>query len=42
MKPDDFLEQHDFSRQEVLDGLNSLAERSGYAQVVEIMVDRRE
>ena len=40
-KPDDFLEQHDFSRQEVLDGLNSLAERSGYAQVVEIMVDRR-
>ena len=40
-KPDEFLEQHDFSRQEVLDGLNDLAERSGYSQIVDMMVDKR-
>ena len=40
-KPDDFLEQHNFSRQEVLDGLNSLVDNSGYEQLVDLMVDRR-
>ena len=37
-KPDSFLEQHNFSRQEDLDGLNYLAEYAGYAQVVDMMV----
>jgi phage terminase large subunit-like protein len=40
-KPDSFLEQHNFSRQEVLDGLNNLAECAGYAQVVDMMVDSK-
>lgn len=40
-KPDSFLEQHNFSRQEVLDGLNYLAECAGYAQVVDMMVDSK-
>ncbi len=41
-KPDSFLRQHDFSRQEVMDGLNNLAEYSGYAQILDMMVDRRQ
>ena len=40
-KPDSLLEQHNFSRQEVLDGLNNLAECAGYAQVVDMMVDTK-
>ena len=40
-KPDSFLEQHNFSRQDVLDGLNNLAECAGYAQVVDMMVDTK-
>ena len=41
-KPDSFLRQHGFSRQEVLDGLNNLVECSGYAQIVDMMVDRKQ
>ena len=40
-KPDSFLEQYNFSRQEVLDGLNNIAECAGYAQVVDMMVDTK-
>ena len=40
-KPDSLLEQHNFSRQEVLDGLNNIAECAGYAQVVDMMVDTK-
>ena len=40
-KPDEFLEQHDFSKGEVLEGLENLAENSGYAGVLEMMIDRR-
>ena len=40
-KSDSFLEQHNFSRQDVLDGLNNLAECAGYAQVVDMMVDTK-
>ena len=40
-KPDEFLEQHDFSKGEVLEGLENLAENAGYAGVLEMMFDRR-
>ena len=40
-KPDEFLEQHDFSKEEVLEGLENLAENAGYAGVLEMMIDRR-
>ena len=40
-KPDEFLEQHDFSKGEVLEGLENLAENAGYAGVLEMMIDRR-
>ena len=38
-KPDEFLEQHDFSRQEVLDGIRNLAENAGLLEIVEMMTD---
>ena len=38
---DGFLQQHDFSTQEVLDGLDSLIENSGYSGIVDMMVERR-
>ena len=38
---DEFLQQHGFSRQEVLDGLDSLIENSGYSGIVDMMVERR-
>jgi chromosome condensin MukBEF MukE localization factor len=39
---DEFLEQHVFSRQEVLDGLRNLAENAGLLGIVEMMMhDRR-
>lgn len=40
-KPDEFLEQHDFSKEEVLEGLENLAENAGYAGALEMMIDRR-
>ena len=36
---DEFLEQHDFSRQEILDGLRNLADRAGFLEIVEMMTD---
>ena len=40
-KPDSFLEQHDFSKEEVMEGLDNLAESSGYKGILEMMIDRR-
>lgn len=40
-KTDDFLVQHDFSRREVLDGLNDLIKMAGYSDLVDMLVDRR-
>ena len=36
---DEFLEHHDFSREEVLDGLRNLAENAGFLGIVEMMTD---
>ncbi len=41
-KPEEFLRMHDFSRQEVLDGLKDLAARSGFADIVGMVMDRDE
>ena len=40
-EPDRFLEQHDFSKEEVLEGLENLAENAGYTDIMEMMIDRR-
>ena len=39
-KPDSFLEQHDFSKEEVMEGLDNLAENAGYKGILEMMIDR--
>ena len=41
-KPDTFLVQNDYSRQEVLDGLNRLVEDAGFSGIVDMLVDRRQ
>ena len=35
------LGQHDFSKEEVLEGLENLAENAGYTDIMEMMIDRR-
>jgi len=36
-KNNDFLTSHNYSKEEVLDGLNALAEKSGYGEVADIV-----
>ena len=38
-KDEAFLEEHDYSRAEVLDGLKRVAEESGYASIVNHFID---
>ena len=36
-KEEDFLIEHDFSKEEVLDGMNRLLQKSGYGDVIDIV-----
>ena len=36
-KDEDFLIEHDFSKEEVLDGMNRLLQKSGYGDVIDIV-----
>ena len=36
-KDEDFLIEHDFSKEEVLDGINRLLQKSGYGDVIDIV-----
>ena len=36
-KEEDFLIEHDFSKEEVLDGMNRLLQKSGYGDVISIV-----
>lgn len=38
-KSDDFLQEHDFSKEEVLDGINMLMKNSGYGNLVNFLED---
>ena len=38
-KSEDFLHEHDFSKEEVLDGINILMKNSGYGDLVNILED---
>ena len=38
-KSDDFLQEHDFSKEEVLDGINMLMKNTGYGDLVNILED---
>lgn len=41
-KSDTFLAQNDYSREEILDGLNRLVDEAGFSGIVDMLVDRRE
>lgn len=41
-KEDAFLEQHNYSREEILDGLKQLASRTGYANMMDIYLADRD
>ena len=40
-KEDDFLEEHDYSVEEVLDGLKQVADRTGFGSMVSLFIDER-
>lgn len=38
---DSFLEEHGYSREEVLDGLKQIAEETGYGSMIGFFIDER-